>query len=158
MTVREAQQDELAATGALLARVYAAEGYSTPAYLAKLRDAASRARTASVLVAVDGDDLLGTVTLALDGGPVAEVARPGEAEFRMLVVDPAARGRGVAETLVQACADRARARGLQAVAISTQPAMVAARRLYERLGFVRDPERDWSPEAGVELEVLVLAL
>jgi hypothetical protein len=29
--------------------------------------------------------------------------------------------------------------------------MTAAGRLYLRLGFVRTPERDWSPEPGVEL-------
>ena len=31
------------------------------------------------------------------------------------------------------------------------PVMRAAHRLYERAGFARAPERDWSPVAGVEL-------
>jgi ribosomal protein S18 acetylase RimI-like enzyme len=37
--------------------------------------------------------------------------------------------------------------------ISTDPRMTAAHRLYERLGFARLPERDWSPEPGVDLLV-----
>jgi hypothetical protein len=31
--------------------------------------------------------------------------------------------------------------------------MAAAHRLYERLGFTRLPERDWSPLLGVDLLV-----
>ena len=31
------------------------------------------------------------------------------------------------------------------VVLSTQRTMHAAHRLYERLGFVRTPERDWNP-------------
>ena len=37
--------------------------------------------------------------------------------------------------------------------ISTDPRMTAAHRLYERLGFTRLPERDWSPMPGVDLLV-----
>jgi hypothetical protein len=37
---------------------------------------------------------------------------------------------------------------------STEP----AHRLYQRLGFVRCPERDWSPLPGVELVVYRLDL
>ena len=29
--------------------------------------------------------------------------------------------------------------------LSTQPTMHAAHRIYERFGFTRAPERDWSP-------------
>jgi hypothetical protein len=37
--------------------------------------------------------------------------------------------------------------------ISTDPRMVSAHRLYERLAFTRLPERDWSPLPGVRLRV-----
>lgn len=48
--------------------------------------------------------------------------------------------------MVRACVGRARAmEGCTAVVLSTQRAMHAAHRLYERLGFVRTPERDWRP-------------
>jgi hypothetical protein len=36
--------------------------------------------------------------------------------------------------------------------------MGAAHRIYEGLGFVRDPARDWSPLPGIELLVFELAL
>jgi ribosomal protein S18 acetylase RimI-like enzyme len=91
------------------------------------------------------------VTYAEHGTPYAEVSGPGEAEFRMLAVAGAARQRGVGETLVRACLDRARAAGCACLRLSTQPDMLAARRLYDRLGFRRTPEHDWSPLPGVEL-------
>jgi ribosomal protein S18 acetylase RimI-like enzyme len=36
--------------------------------------------------------------------------------------------------------------------------MHAAHRLYERLGFTRVPERDWSPVPGVQLVAYALPL
>ena len=65
--------------------------------------------------------------------------------------DPAVRGRGVGELLVRECLDRARAAGKRRMVLSTDPRMVAAHRLYERRGFTRLPERDWSPLPGVSL-------
>jgi ribosomal protein S18 acetylase RimI-like enzyme len=106
-------------------------------------------------VARDGgqDDVVGSVALVLDGefGEVLESAE--EAGFRMLVVDAGARGKGVGEVLVTTCLERARAAGKRRVVISTDPRMTSAHRLYERLGFTRLPERDWSPMAGIDLIV-----
>ena len=39
--------------------------------------------------------------------------------------------------------------GCRGVAISTMDRMTGAHRLYERLGFSRVPEADWSPVDGV---------
>jgi ribosomal protein S18 acetylase RimI-like enzyme len=69
----------------------------------------------------------------------------------MLGVAPAARGRGIGAGLAEYCIDRSRALGYQAVLLSSAPAMRAAHRIYERRGFVRVPERDWSPNAQVDL-------
>ena len=69
----------------------------------------------------------------------------------MLAVDPAARGRGVATLLVRACLERARAAGASRVVICTSTTMLVAHRLYQRLGFTRLPDRDWSPSEGVQL-------
>jgi ribosomal protein S18 acetylase RimI-like enzyme len=64
----------------------------------------------------------------------------------MLAVARAGRGRGTGEALVRACLERARqTEGCVRVVLSTQRGMHAAHRLYERLGFTRRPERDWSP-------------
>jgi ribosomal protein S18 acetylase RimI-like enzyme len=59
---------------------------------------------------------------------------------------------------VAACLDRARVAGKRRMVISTDPRMASAHRLYERLGFTRLPERDWSPMAGVDLMVYTRAL
>lgn len=146
--VRTARAEEYAAIGALTALVYIEAGYMQPneAYVGELHDAERRAVEAELLVAVDGGGrVVGSVTYAEHGGSYAEVASPNEAEFRMLVVDPANRGNGVGTRLVLACLDRARAAGHTAVRLSSDRRMTTAHRLYERLGFHRTPDRDWAP-------------
>ena len=156
--VRRAAPDDHAAVAELTAQVYRGEGYSSAAYEPQLRDVASRASTATVLVAVDGDRLVGAVTVATRGGEWAEQAVPGEAVVRMLVVAPDARGSGAGEALVRACLDTARADGCTLVRLSSQEDMTAAHRLYERLGFVRTPSFDWSPVPGLHLRTYALPL
>jgi ribosomal protein S18 acetylase RimI-like enzyme len=113
-----------------------------------------------VLVAVDdAGSVLGSVTYAPGPeSPLADVAREGEAEFRMLGVLPAARGGGVGQALVEACIARARQAGRSAIVLSTPPDWTAGQRLYERLGFRRAPERDWRPIGDLLLWVYVLPL
>jgi GNAT superfamily N-acetyltransferase len=125
-------------------------------YVATLRDVKRRAELAQVLVAVVGAQLLGTVTFVPDGGPLGEIARADETEFRMLAVDPAAQGRGVGLALMQRIIDESR--GRSGIVCSTQPVMRSAHRVYERLGFRRDPQRDWSPMPGIDLLAFVLDL
>jgi len=129
-------------------------------YLAVLRDVARRASEAQLLVAADPNDgrVLGTVTLVPDGGPLGEIAGPYEAEFRMLAVDPAAQGRGVGTALLRRVLDDSRRRGSEGVVCSSLPEMRAAHRIYRRLGFRREPDRDWSPVPGVDLLAFAIAL
>jgi ribosomal protein S18 acetylase RimI-like enzyme len=61
------------------------------------------------------------------------------------------RGGGIAQALVSVCLERSRELGYHAVVLSTLPDMAAAHLLYQRMGFRRLPERDWSPEEGVDL-------
>ena len=44
------------------------------------------------------------------------------------------------------------------VVLSTDRRMTTAQRLYERLGFTRLPERDWSPRPGIDLLVYAVDL
>ncbi|MBD3784538.1 MAG: GNAT family N-acetyltransferase [Micrococcales bacterium] len=152
-TVRPARPDELDAVGRLTLGAYAADGGITPEspYAATLLDAGARARDAVLLVAVAGDELLGTVTFVRPGTPFAEIGGPDEAEVRTLAVAPATRGRGVGRLLSDECVRLARDEGCRAVVLSSGTWMTTAHRLYERMGFVREPERDWSPSPGVEL-------
>lgn len=129
-------------------------------YEKKLADVETRAESGVLLVATDEETgrVLGSVTFVLPGTAYAELSGPGEAEFRMLAVDPAAQGRGAGEALVRACVERATELGCQAVVICVRGFAEPAKRLYARFGFVRTPERDWSPYPGVHLEALRLPL
>jgi ribosomal protein S18 acetylase RimI-like enzyme len=153
VTIRPAREDELGAVGELTMKAYHADGFETSGpYALKLADARPRAEEAELLVAVDDTGvLLGTVTVAPPGSPWAQVAAPDELEFRMLAVSPAARGRGVGEALTRRVIERAEELGLRAVTLSSSHNMSAAHRLYERLGFRRTPEADWSPVPDVDL-------
>ena len=79
-------------------------------------------------------------------------------EVRLVAVDPAARGRGVARALVEECITRARAAGAAALGLHTSHSMHAAKKLYERLGFVRDPEHDFQPPGAELVEGYLLRL
>jgi len=154
VVVRLARPDELGQVGRLTLEAYLADGMVDPAgsYAAELTDAPWRARQAELLVAVDSDGtLLGTITVCTPGSPLSEVSFPGELEFRMLAVDPEARGRGVGEALVTAVLRRAVGVGAQRVVLCSGERMHAAHRLYARLGFIRLPERDWYPVPELKL-------
>jgi ribosomal protein S18 acetylase RimI-like enzyme len=143
----------------LTAGIYRDEGFADERYLEQLRDVAGRSRRSELLVArTPAGRIVGSVALVL-GGEFGEVLTSrDEAGFRMLVVDASMRGGGVGELMVRTCLDRARAAGKRRAVISTDPRMTSAHRLYERLGFRRLPERDWSPMDGVHLLVYVLDL
>jgi ribosomal protein S18 acetylase RimI-like enzyme len=156
VTVRPAHTDELAAVGDLTVEAYVADGFVEPddGYTDHLRDAVTRAREAEVYVATLVDQpaqLAGTVTFAPQGSRWSELAQPGEGEFRMLAVAKAARRRGVAQALVSVCVERSRELGYRGLVLSSLPSQETAHRLYERLGFRRTPDLDWSPTDAVDL-------
>jgi ribosomal protein S18 acetylase RimI-like enzyme len=157
-TVRRASPSDHAAVAELAASVYRGEGFSSADYEPALRDVASRAASATVLVGEVDGWLVGAVTVATWGGEWAEQSVPGEAVIRMLVVGAGARGNGAGEALVRACLDVAREDGCTLVRLSSQEDMTAAHRLYERLGFARTPSFDWSPVPGLLLRTYALPL
>ena len=115
---------------------------------AELRDVAGRAAGADVLVAIDGDGaVLGGVTYVPDrSSPFAEFDDPDAAGIRMLAVAPEAQGRGTGEALTRACIDRAVSAGRAQILLHSTDWMTTAHRIYERLGFRRDPSLDWEVE------------
>ncbi len=156
VTIRPVHPSELERVGELTVQAYAADGFvaETDGYAHRLRDAATRASEAEVYVAVLPDHparVAGTVTFCPERSPWCELAGPGEGEFRMLAVDPGSRRRGVAAALVSVCVERAAELGYAALVLSSMPAQQDAHRIYERLGFRRTPDLDWSPEPGVDL-------
>jgi GNAT superfamily N-acetyltransferase len=91
-----------------------------------------------LLVARDGGRIVGTTTVIVYTTPFWIKARLDE-----VVVDEAARGKGVGEALVKAALDVGRDRGAQIAELQSGrgPRREAAHRLYERLGFeVRDSD------------------
>jgi ribosomal protein S18 acetylase RimI-like enzyme len=127
------------------------------AYEATMRDVAGRMRHSTVLVAVAEGQVVGTVTYVLAPGPDAETDDPEAAEIRMLAVDASARGRGIGQGLVEACITRARRDGRHRVVLHTRDVMEHGRRIYDRLGFRREPALDFHVD-GIELLGYVLEL
>ena len=150
--VRRARSADLEAVGEITVAAYA-EFTQGPddGYIALLRDASRRDREAELWVAEVDGAVLGSVTIALPGSPWREIGRDGEGEFRMLAVSPDARRRGVGDALARLVVDRFRELGCSSVVLSSLSSMSAAHRIYERLGYQRLPERDWSPKPGVDL-------
>jgi GNAT superfamily N-acetyltransferase len=84
---------------------------------------------------------------------------PGTAKLRILLVDPAARGRGVGSRLVRTCLDFARDAGYRRVTLWTNDVLVTARRLYQGVGFrLVDSERHHSWGRDLVGETWVLDL
>ncbi|TMK20889.1 MAG: GNAT family N-acetyltransferase [Actinobacteria bacterium] len=159
ITVREASPAEIDAVADLLAAAYieyepgsrdAAFRAEWDRYFAEIRDVSGRRDDGSILfVALDGDRIVGSATFYPPGS--TEDRPPGWAGVRLVGVHPDARGRGVARALTEECLRRARADGATAVGLYTSTIMTAARRLYERIGFVREPEHDREFVPGLTL-------
>ena len=147
--IREARPDEHEAAGRVTAEAYH-EFFALDAidedhtYLSRSGDIAGRAGRITILVAVEDDRILGTLTLELEGRvgdkhgdpPLA----PGEAHIRMLGVAPAARARGVGGTLMGAAEARARAAGKTEMTLNTTHLMTAAQAMYRAMGYERGPD------------------
>jgi GNAT superfamily N-acetyltransferase len=164
MEVREVRPQEYAEAGRVTGLAY--EEFALEAaspnrdYLARVGDVAGRAGHALVLGAFEDGRPLGTVTLELNGRIPGGHSRPplaaDQANVRMLGVEPAARRRGVGRALMEACESAALRAGKRRITLETTEAMVAARRLYESMGFRRGPDQVF--EDGFRLRTYELEL
>ncbi|HEY8864200.1 MAG TPA: GNAT family N-acetyltransferase [Candidatus Dormibacteraeota bacterium] len=84
----------------------------------------------TVLLAKDGEEVVGTTTVIVYTTPFWIKARLDE-----VVVDEAARGKGVGAALVTAALDVAREKGAQVAELQSGVQRDAANRLYQRMGF-----------------------
>lgn len=117
---------------------------------------------AEQIVAETQDGIVGTVLLYPAGtqfhvpsGRSATLLLP---EVRLLAVPPSERGRGIASALMQECIRRARQAGVAALTLHTSDIMNVAMQMYERMGFVRDPERDFRRAPNVVVKAFRLDL
>jgi ribosomal protein S18 acetylase RimI-like enzyme len=84
----------------------------------------------TLLVARDGRDVVAAAAVVVYTTPIWFKAR-----IEDVVVDQAARGRGVGEAIVKRCIEVARERGAAIVELQSARSREAANRLYPRLGF-----------------------
>lgn len=106
-------------------------------------------RRGALLLACDGAAAVGCVALRELDADTAELKR--------LFVRAASRGRGAGRLLAVAAVEAARARGYRSILLDTLSSMVAARRLYEELGFVDCAPYTYNPLPGARFMRLALA-
>lgn len=88
--------------------------------------------TGALLAAVAGERIVGVLMLAWYDAPSGR-----KAWIEDVVVDAAARGRGIGEALVREALALARREGVARMMLTSNATRRAAHRLYERMGFVR---------------------
>lgn len=124
---------------------------------AGVKNTASLADHAELIVAEDGGRLLGAVAYCCPGSmPRADFFEPEWPIIRMLVVEPAARGRGLGRKLTEECISRARRDGASIIGLHTSPAMQVALAMYLKLGFKltrRVPDRFGVPYGVYTLDL-----
>jgi ribosomal protein S18 acetylase RimI-like enzyme len=127
--VTEADEELVGTVAHLLAQLTEAR---TPPTLEQLCETVTGQ---TLLVARDGDGaVLGMLTLVL-----YRVSSGLKGRIEDVVVDGAARGRGIGEALTREGMRRAGEAGVLMLELTSMPYRQAANRLYRRLGFVRKP-------------------
>ena len=148
--IRPAGAEELAEVEALVKAAYREFQPLMPAaawdrWMDNIRETL-QAPDGVVLVAGDQGRIQGAVKFYPDAGQAHQGQWPaGAGLIRLLAVSPASRGRGYGRLLTQACLDRARDLSIPTIFLFTGTFMIAARQLYEKLGFKRAPEFDRDP-------------
>ncbi|MBL6447945.1 N-acetyltransferase [Fulvivirga sp. 29W222] len=162
LIIRRAHPDEYQEIGQLMVQVYSnLDGFPKPderpryyKLLANVGDLTAKPQ-AELLAAVSTEGIiLGAVVYFGDmqyygsGGTATKEKNAGG--FRLLAVNPEARGQGVGKLLINACIDKARETKREQVVIHTTKAMQTAWKMYEKLGFERSDDLDFEQE-GLEV-------
>jgi GNAT superfamily N-acetyltransferase len=141
LALRRARVDDLPALVALLADDPLGSSREDPDDLAPYRrafDAIEADPSELLLVAEDGEVVVGTLQLSFLPG----LARRGalRAQIEAVRVSADHRGRGLGALLVQEAVDEARRRGCTLVQLTSDKTRTDAHRFYEQLGFVASHE------------------
>jgi len=152
--IREAHSEEHQVLGKLMVQTYSQlEGFPKPHEQPNYYEMLSNIGKMSLkpdtrlLVAVAKNKVLGGVVYFSDmaqyGSGGTATKEKDSSGFRLLAVDPDARGMGVGRALVEKCLDLARERTHTQVIIHTTNAMKVAWKMYEDRGFKRSPDLDF---------------
>jgi len=153
--VRNAEPDEFEEVGKLMVQVYSQlEGFpketEQPDYyrmLLKIGDLTKKPKTELLVAVSSGGQIAGGVVYFNDmqyygsGGTATKEKKASG--FRLLAVDPSARGCGIAKLLTDKCISKAREHKNVQVIIHTTKAMQIAWKMYENLGFKRSEDLDF---------------
>jgi GNAT superfamily N-acetyltransferase len=102
-------------------------------------------RRGALLLVVDAaEEVVGTAAV--------RVLEPGVAELKRMWLRPAARGRGLAQELLDKCLDEGRRLGCQTMRLDSQAKLAAAVRLYRTNGFREIPIYNDNPRADIWME------
>ena len=170
ISVRQAAERDIEPARTILRAAYSEYEPSFPAenwapYLKDILDLEGRSEASDLLVGEIDGRVVGCVSYFPPG---SKASYPSDAfserwpddwaAFRLLAVDPRARGRGVGRRLTDACIERAREQGAPCLGLHTTAPMAAARGMYERMGFERAPRFDFRPGPTVLVEAYRLTL
>ena len=127
-----------------------------PAMLAGLSKTSALSASSEIIIAELEDQFAGAVAYF---GPNSQKASFFDQRWpiiRMLVVDPAFRGKGIGRVLSNECIARAKRDGSPVIALHTSPIMSIALPMYMKMGFVK--AYDAPPIFGVAYAVYTKAL
>lgn len=155
-SIRDVRNGDYRKLGELMVEVYSSlDGFPSqseqPDYYRMLMDVGRMAEKPGVRVLVaegHGGILLGGIVYFSDmasyGSGGSATSEKSAAGIRLLAVSPKARGAGLGKALTLACLDLAREQGRAQMILHTTGAMRVAWGMYERLGFRRSPNLDFT--------------
>ena len=156
--IRTAKPGEFEEIGKLMVQVYSQlEGFPKesvqPDYykmLANIGELTKKPNT-ELLVAVSSDGKIGGAVIYFSdmkfyGSGGTATKEQNASGFRLLAVDPTARGQGVGKLLSIECIRKAKEHKNSQVVIHTTKAMQVAWKMYENLGFKRSKDLDFMQE------------
>lgn len=108
-----------------------------PAFSKMIGNLASFAEHAEIIVATQGNELVGAVIYVAPDRPKSDIFLDDWAILRMLVVAPKNRGLGIGKTLTQECVKRAVRDKASQIGLHTSPIMKVALPMYLRMGFIK---------------------
>jgi ribosomal protein S18 acetylase RimI-like enzyme len=138
----DSQYDEVASLNVEAFREYAqalapGDWVIMQANLLKVPEMAKRGK---LMVAQQDELVVGAIVYCAPGTSDERIFQREWASLRLLAVLPQHRGQGIGRQLTLACIQQSKQDKAAVIALHTSELMVAARRMYEQLGFQQDME------------------